>query len=89
MKKQIWKFGIIPSQKTIEMPKGAKVLSVQMQNDIPCIWVLVDPKADKTKRTFEIFGTGHDIECDGISREFIGTFQMHSGSLVFHLFERI
>lgn len=89
MKNQIWKFEISPSKTTIEMPKHSKVLSVQMQNNVPCIWAQVNPDAEKVKKHFEIFGTGHDMECDGICREFIGTFQMHGGGLVFHLFERV
>lgn len=36
-------------------------------------------------RTFAIYGTGHVQE--SICGEYIGTFQLHSGALVFHVFE--
>ena len=88
MKKTIWKYEISPDKLSIEMPKDAEILSVQMQNDIPCIWALVNPKNIVKEKVIEIFGTGHEISCDGISRKFIGTFQMSEGLLVFHLFER-
>ncbi len=70
------------------MPIGAKILTVQTQNDIPCLWALVDPQAETEGRNIEIFGTGHPVLSDlGTAREYIGTFQMHNGTLVFHVFE--
>jgi hypothetical protein len=69
------------------MPKGAEILSVQMQNNIPCLWVLVNPdEKDTDARNIETFGTGHTLYYDmGVTREFIGTFQTRG--LVFHVFE--
>jgi len=89
MNKIIWKYEISSTQTLIEMPKDAQILSVQVQNEIPCIWVLVDPEKPKNEKVIEIFGTGHKIPCVGINRNFIGIFQLKLGSLVFHLFERI
>jgi hypothetical protein len=91
MKKQIWKFEIKDPSKTIlEMPKNAQILTIQMQNEIPCIWALVTPVNEKELRHFEIYGTGHDIIYHyNTNREYINTFQMHNESLVFHLFERV
>jgi len=70
----------------IEIPQGAEILSVQTQNDQPCIWALVDKRAPMERRKFRIAGTGHSIDNPN-ALTFIGTFQMHGGSLVFHLFE--
>lgn len=97
MSKTIWKFPVAPKQKSISMPKGAEVLSVQEQHGMPCIWALVDPSNKTEERHFEIFGTGHDIPMNGerksyqnpVKRKYIGTFQLQGGSLVFHLFERL
>jgi len=73
----------------VQMPSGAQILTVQKQNGTPCIWAMVDTENQKEERFFEIFGTGHPMHEDmGVGREYVGTFQMHSGSLVFHLFER-
>lgn len=72
----------------MEMPKGARVLSLQTQGGVPMLWALVDPaKTHKPeKRWFRIAGTGHPI-ADVDSYTFIGTFQVMSGKLVFHVWE--
>jgi len=90
MKKQIWKFKIIPGPFSIMMPKGAEVIHVETQRDEGCMWVLVDPIAEKDDRYFEVFGTGENIHYDmGVDRKHLGTFLLHGGGLVLHLFERI
>jgi hypothetical protein len=94
--KQIWKFSTIENgfqgKFNIDMPKGAEILNVQIdqKNNIPTMWVLVDPKADVETRSFELFGTGHEIYEDmGIERKYIGTYQYQRGEFVGHIFERI
>lgn len=72
---------------SIEMPKGAKILTVQVQNEVPCIWALVDPNAAPEIRCFRIYGTGHMVEHENMP--YIGTFQLLEGRLVFHLFEAL
>ena len=58
-----------------------------MQNGKPCIWCLVDDKADKETILFEVYGTGHYLHYDmGMDRKYIGTYHLDNG-LVFHLFE--
>lgn len=72
----------------IDMPEEAEVLCVQTQRDEPYLWALVDPKVLTTRRLFEVFATGEGVtEETGGSRQYIGTFQVHGGSLVFHVFE--
>jgi len=88
MIKQIWKFPL--DKETIEMPIYAEILTVQTQDNIACIWALVNPQNPKEQRAFEVFGTGIDINFDmGVERKYINTFQLNDGKLVFHLFERI
>ena len=82
--KQIWKFPLetTDSQK-IEMPVDAEILTVQLQNGVPCIWAIVNTDAPTNEyREILIFGTGHDVENQS---EYIGTYQL--GCLVFHAFE--
>lgn len=89
MNKQIWKFPINLDKSIVQMPKDAEILTIQTQNDTPCIWALVNPENANESRHFEVYGTGHNIYYEmGIDRKYIGTFQLHGGSLVFHLFER-
>ncbi|MBQ8969210.1 MAG: hypothetical protein IJ064_05720 [Bacteroidaceae bacterium] len=69
------------------MPKGAKILTVQIQSGQPCIWAAVNPSSfENETRRFRIAGTGHPVE-DAIIENYIGTFQMCDGKLVFHVFE--
>ena len=67
------------------MPDEAKILTVQVQNDLPQIWALVDPENKPFSYQFRVVGTGHELPDDFIGR-YIGTFQLALGSLVFHLF---
>ena len=89
MKKIIWKFPL--SEKgvqTFELRKGYEILTLQMQNGMPCIWVLLNPDEIILKETFEIYGTGHEIHYDhSVNREYVGTFQQDY--FVWHLFKRI
>lgn len=70
------------------MPQGAEILCIQTQDEIPCVWVLVDPNRKLTKVTFEIFGTGQNIP-ELLPRKYIGTYQLKAGELVFHCFKVI
>lgn len=86
MKKSVWKFPLnIEDAVTIRMPKCSMVLDVQLQNGIPCLWALCATDSPLEDRTFFLYGTGHPIEEEDIS--YVGTFQIHDGALVFHLFE--
>ena len=88
MTKKIWKFPLkAMDQNSIEMPIGAKILTVQVQGVAICIWVLCDPSAKKETRHFEVYGTGQEVIDDGTSK-YLGTFQVANGEFVFHLFER-
>ena len=82
--KTIWKWTLQP-ETTIDMPHGAKLLAVQEQRGEPQLWALVDPSAKKYPRTFRVHGTGHDLTDE--PGQYVGTFQMHGGALVFHVFE--
>ena len=84
MDKQIWKYVLEP-ETIIEMPIGAEILTVQEQYGRCCLWALVDPSANKVKRKFLVYGTGHPITEE--NGKYIGTFQLHNGRLVFHVFE--
>ena len=67
----------------IKIPKGAEVLCVQMQNDAPQIWAIVDPNAEEEERKFLLAGTGWDQDLS--KYRYVGTFQ--ALPFVWHLFE--
>ncbi len=63
MARTIWKYplDLADDIQEIEMPAGARVVSVAMQGDSPTIWALVHPEQPLEKRHFSIHGTGHAI----------------------------
>lgn len=80
----IWKYEIpVADDFSLLMPAGAEVLTVQVQNDKPMLWCIVDPDLPQDLRWFKMHGTGHPIE---EVRDYIATFQMHGGALVLHVF---
>ena len=82
----IWKIEIPCSDEfVLELPKGAEFLAVQAQRDVPQTWWRVDPTALKESRAFFLHGTGHEVNA---TCAHLGSFQMHTGALVFHLFEK-
>lgn len=87
MSQTIWKFPFqINHSVSIRMPRYSKILCVQVQNNIPCLWVLVEKHYDEVDRLFRIVGTGEIYDDKGIGN-YIGTFQLNDGEFVFHLFD--
>ena len=85
---KVYKYRLsILDEQVVNMPKGAKVLSVQSQNGAPCIWAAVNPdETECERRKFRMAGTGHPID-DSLVNDYIGSFMLYDGALVFHLFE--
>lgn len=90
MNETIFKYPIeIENFFAIEMPKGAKVLSVGVQNNKPYIWAMINENK-KEKRMFRLMGTGHPTYQKEKDLHFIGTFQLKEKNgkiFVGHLFE--
>jgi len=89
--KTIHKFPLkITDMQQIIVSYDSEILTAQFQNDQLCLWVLVDTEKAPVSRFIEILGTGNPIPTDmGIDRKYISTAQQHSGSLVWHIFERL
>lgn len=71
---------------TLALPRGAEVLAVQMQQESPYLWAIVDTEAELERRVFRLVGTGHRLLPEEPGK-YCGTFQMLNGSIVYHLFE--
>lgn len=85
--KTIWKYPIqIEDRQTILVPQGAELLTVQMQNNAPFVWALVNPDNTEMPRVLDLYGTGHPIKDYGPGK-YVGTFQSNGGMFVWHLFE--
>lgn len=84
MRREIWKFELLPGRNVIEMPKDAEPLYVDRQGDSAYVWCSVDPAASKIHHGFVVVGTGHAFEFDG---HYIGSWQFREQGLVFHAFD--
>lgn len=82
--KTIFKYELSPLLTELDVPKDSKVLSLQTQHGIPCIWLLVDPSKENTKLKLTVVGTGNQICVE--NKSYVGTFQMDDGFLVLHVF---
>jgi len=69
----------------LDLPRGAQCLHVDMQRGEPQLWALVEPANPRVRRQFTLVGTGHPAPTPD-EAEYVGTFQMTNGLLVFHLF---
>lgn len=86
MEKFVWKFVLhIEGITTVEMPKDSELLCFREQLGRPCLWALVNPKAEIETRTFRVVGTGHCITQE--VKQYIGTALLLNGARVIHLFE--
>ena len=70
---------------TVLMPAHAKILCVQMQNDVPTLWAEVSSANKTVPRHFLSMGTGWVIEEGAESMTYIGTVQ--AGIFVWHVYE--
>ncbi len=83
---QVWKYELqIVDEQTLEMPRGAKVLSVANQSGKLCLWAEVDQSERIVYRHFLIIGTGNLITEDFELRKFVGTVLIDP--FVWHVFE--
>jgi hypothetical protein len=83
--KTIYKYPLNSQDCTLQLPKGAKLLTVQLQNQIENLWALVDPHTSELEeRHICIVGTGWEVEDN---MEYITTYM--DGYFVWHVFELI
>ena len=70
----------------LDLPGGAKVLSVAEQANEIVLYALVDDEMQSAERqAFRIVGTGHPCE-DVPPMTFLGTVKLYGGTLMFHVF---
>lgn len=87
--KTIYKYPlqVTPDLQPIQMPDESVILSIQMQNNIPCIWALIDNSSLRyVTREFKIIGTAGEVDID--NDFYVGTVIHSTGKLVWHIFEK-
>lgn len=81
----IWKKVLpITDVSALDLPMGAKILSVANQRGDVCLWYLCDPHQPVERRIIRIIGTGNRIS-DADTLTFIGTVVVEP--FVWHVFE--
>lgn len=82
--KKIFKYQIPIARKIrLDFPVGGKILTFQMQNGIPTIWILIDDEKVSWTHFFSLYPTGEDTEIYS-DNEYIGT--VIDREFVWHLF---
>lgn len=84
---EIWKYPLrLHHGEKIMMPKGARILHMALQQNVPCLWVMVDPdESYKEGRLIYQYPTGSEIAQPDTSI-YLGTYQLTNG-YVGHVFE--
>lgn len=73
---------------TLDLPRGAQILSVDFQFDQLCLWALVDSDEQATsQRRLRIAGTGHKLDMTHYYHHPLGTLLTDGGRFVWHVFE--
>jgi len=81
----IYKYPLqVIDEQAIKIHGGSKILTVQVQAGIPCLWVEVETTNTMSSRRIFVHGTGHTVHED--AEDYIGSFQLMNGSLVFHVY---
>ena len=82
----IWKFQLaVVGRQVLMVPEGPVPLCVQVQRGQPCLWLRVDPSKSAQPYTVLVVGTGHERE-DIADALYVGSFQLHDGDFVGHVF---
>lgn len=82
--KTIYKYTLDSQDFTLNLPKGAEILTIKLQNNIPTLWALVNPMTVTEERHICIVGTGWQVEDN---MKYITTYM--DGYFVWHVFELI
>ena len=94
---KIYKYSLpVQGAYTLSLPEWRKLLRVEGQGELVCLWYLVDDRDDAAKEAvgFQVFFTGEEVDVDpalmrhGVATlEFLGTAISHEGHILSHVFE--
>lgn len=86
----VWKFPIEVGATEVKMPRGAEVLHVGAQDELPMLWALVDVDAAPEVRRFVLLATGEPWRDDpSMVMIYQGTVLLFDGAFVGHIFEGV
>lgn len=83
---RIYKYDLaLVERQDLTLPAGARILSVQNQNEMLVLWALVDTEALPRQHKILTFLTGWTFRYPE-TLTYLGTAQFKNGSLVVHVF---
>ena len=85
----VWKFPLrLTEIQEIELSSGARIIKVDVQHGVICLWAWCNPhpEATKVKRRILIVGTGHDAPTYS-EADYLGSVLTSGGDFVWHVFE--
>jgi hypothetical protein len=82
--KTIYKYELRSQDASMKLPKGAEILTVQIQDGRPMLWALVNPGNVLQDRFISTVGTGWEVEDN---MKYICTYMEEY--FVWHVFEMI
>jgi hypothetical protein len=85
MPRSVYKYTLSRDHREIEMPMGARLLMVGVQDHCIRLWAEVVPVNPMETREFAIYGTGHEMPGD--PGAYVGSCILLGGELVFHIYE--
>ena len=78
---------VLEDETTLQLPRGAAVLTAQVQGGRPVLWALVDPNEPKVLRKFQLHRTGAPAPGFLDGERHLATLQL--GDDAYHLFEAV
>lgn len=89
---KIFKYELEPQGRgeiTVELPEGAKILSIAFQHGKLCLWALVSPMNIHVERHILMLGTGWESPTGVEDMRHISTIQQDGGQFIWHFFEEV
>lgn len=85
--RRIFKYELtIEDVQVIESFTSFEPLSVKVQNGKPVLYAIVDDETEAQKVRIRTHGTGFAVEPYTSKNEYVGTYLLQEGALVFHVF---
>lgn len=78
---------------TVLLPVEAEIISLQIQKGVPCIWYSFtedeEEEEEQENVTLVTMGTGETYDPFNKKLIYIGTYQLHGGNFVGHVFKEV
>jgi len=85
----IYKYALATTeQQDLHLPVGSYLLDIQVQYNHPVMWIVADPNAELEPVVITTIVTGMIQDQEIVFGDYLGTYQLHDGKFVGHVFVR-